>query len=629
MCGIAGYCGACGVADTTEKECAGRLEALLAGIVHRGPDDAGITCAHNVAIGMRRLSIIDLAGGHQPMLSGDGRYALVFNGEIYNFRELRSELAEAGYSFATNSDSEVLLKGYMAWGRGVLDRLDGMFAFAVHDRHAGTVFLARDHLGIKPLYYIHLGGVFAFCSEPAPLLELPQVRRRLDHDALAAFLSFKYVPAPDTFIKDIKKLAAGHTLEYSPRGDMLRTERYWQLQGREGSSDAGELAERLTRAVDSQMVSDVPLGVFLSGGIDSGLLTWAAAGQGGEHFTGGYTVAFDETGRKKGLCAGGSFDESRLAALSAAHLGVPLSSTTLASPAQATLDDWIRRFQEPFANTSIPANFLLCQWVARHVKVALNGSGADELFGGYDRYYAVHPPAALRALHCAAPLLRRVADMLPVGGGKNSLVHRARRYLAGCALAPAQKHAGSIRLFTDTQLAAIAPGVVPATFVQDAFAGAPQGSLLYKATWTDMQTMLPDDYLTLVDRTSMAASLEVRVPFLARDFVQYAFSLPPAAKIAGWKKKTALRALAAKHLPEDIARQPKMGFESPVGRWFRDGLGEALCRQLAQSPLQNIISVRGVQALAQSHSAGQVDAAKPLLALYTLVRWMDMYRVEL
>jgi asparagine synthase (glutamine-hydrolysing) len=598
------------------------MAGLLERIRHRGPDDRGVYAEDGVALGMQRLSIIDLDGGRQPMIDPKGRYVLVFNGEIYNFRELRRELASKGHVFRTRSDTEVILHGYCQWGESVVQRLDGMFALAVYDTLTREVFLARDHFGIKPLYYAHGKGVFVFCSEPAPLWEVPDVARRLDLRALRHFLTYKYVPAPLGFTEGMEKLEPGTSLRVDFQGRLVGPRRYWRLSSDESSpSDPGELKGHLLKAVERQLVADVPVGVFLSGGIDSGLLLWAARQSNHSADPAAFTVGFDEP----------SFDETRLASKTATHLGAEHHVERLPLPAADELDDMIVRFGEPFANISVPASFVISRAAARHVKVVLNGSGADELFGGYDRYYAVRPPVPLAIARTLWPLLLPIAWALPVGAGKGSKVERTRRFLSGVFAPPARRHAIAIRLFTGNELRQLAPGLpdIEDDPILSGFDQAPGHDDLGRATWVDICTMMADDYLNLVDRTSMAHSLEVRVPYLDVELARYAFSLMSSSKIRRWAKKWILRRLAADCLPAEVSRGGKQGLESPVGAWFRGPLGSVLMARLRRSPLRDVVSLRFVEDLLARHAARRSDSAKQLLGLYTLCVWTETQRITI
>src|SRR3989442_4719301 len=385
MCGIAGI-----MAPAMSSNLLGStLGTMMNDLRHRGPDDAGSYVEPGLAIGMRRLSIIDLEHGRQPMFSADGQTMVVSNGEIYNFPELKKELMACGHLFQTRCDTEVILHGYRQWKEKVVDHLHGMFAFCIYDRLTRSLFLARDHFGIKPLYYFTGNGIFSFCSEPLPLLRLPGMLRRLNEEALEMFLAHKYVPAPLTLIDGMKKLEPGACMRVDENGKVLASQPYWHLEHVPLEMDASEAEEKLRtlliESVRRQMLSDVPVGLFLSGGIDSGLLLWAMRQSMGADHVSAYTVGFD--------CA--SYDESPLAAVTAQHLGARHHVDYMPAPEASELDRMIELFGEPFANLSVPANFLVSRAAGRHVKVALNGSGADELFGGYDRYYAVQPPWAL------------------------------------------------------------------------------------------------------------------------------------------------------------------------------------------------------------------------------------------
>lgn len=618
MCGIAGI--------IAPKEPLGSLEpvldGMLAGIKHRGPDDSGKHLEDGLSLGVRRLSIIDLTGGHQPIYSDDGQYLIICNGEIYNFPELRKKLEAKGHRFRTRSDTEVVLHGYMEWKERVVDLLNGMFALAIYDRPAGKLFLARDHFGIKPLYYIERSGLFAFCSEPVPLMQLPGMTRTLDLESLRMFLCYKYVPSPRTYIKEIEKFKPGMSMGIRVETLEKVINTYWRLTPEPMDLSIeeaeGRLSDLLVAAVGRQMISDVPLGVFLSGGIDSGLILWASRRFRGAGPLNAYTVGFSDR----------SFDESELASIAARHIGANHKVEYLPMPRAGGLDGMVERFGEPFANNSIPANFLLNATAAKHIKVALNGSGGDELFGGYDRYFAVQPPVALKLMGPFYSILYRIFQALPVGSKKHSLVTFARRFLELSSAPLDKRHALAVRLFMPDQLQKLFPDAPEMKDpVLNYFAEAP-GDDLQKAVWTDILTMMADDYLALVDRISMAASLEVRVPFLDLELASFGFSLPSPFKIKNWEKKYLLRRFAMDRLPRQITGGSKRGFESPIGAWFRGPLGDSLLGKLQDSPLKRLLSVTYVEQLLMEHKALRKDASKHLLGLYTLVHWADIFDVR-
>ncbi|MGA1794522.1 MAG: asparagine synthase (glutamine-hydrolyzing) [bacterium] len=621
MCGIAGIISS-HLPSSTMKDL---LDGMLDAIRHRGPDDSGYYIAPGVAIGMRRLSIIDLESGHQPMLSSDGQTILVYNGEIYNFPELRRELSARGHMFRTRSDTEVILHGYREWKEMVVEHLNGMFAFAIYDRMENRIFIARDHFGIKPLYYCSNEKLFAFCSEPLPILGLPGVSRTLDLQCLHTFLAYKYVPAPHTFIKEVSKLEPGTWMSIDTHGEITSSKTFWRLRIKPMEINAPEAEERLrgliVASVRRQMISDVPVGVFLSGGIDSGLLLWASQRASNGKSVDAYTVGFNDA----------SFNESIRAARTAKHLGVYHHIEKSPPMDASVIDSQVELFGEPFANLSIPANFLLSRVTARYVKVALNGSGADELFGGYDRYFAIRPPAILAAIRNHSRIFLPIAQSLPAGGKKLSLVSRARRFLETANESPATSHATAVGLFSPKEIGILIPGLeYPKDDVLiNVFNAAPGFDSLQRAIWTDISTMMADDYLVLVDRTSMASSLEVRVPFLDIDLAEFAFSLPSAFKIKGWEKKVILRRLARECLPKEIARGPKHGFESPVGQWFRGTLGDSLRDVVTQGTLSNLFNVKFIEQLLTEHRALRRDASKQLLGIYTLARWMTLFNISI
>ena len=600
------------------------LNAMLDSIKHRGPDDSGKHVEDGVAFGMRRLSIIDLEGGHQPIYSNDGRYAIVFNGEIYNFIELRETLKAKGHVFRTRSDTEVILRGYMELGENVVRSLNGMFAFAIYDGKKGRIFLARDHFGVKPLYYVERNGMFAFCSEPKPLMDLPGMSRTLDLDALSTFFAYKYVPSPQSFLKEIRKFQPATSVSVDVKTMEASWRSYWQLTTKPVEAGYDIIQKRLgkflCKAVQRQLISDVPVGVFLSGGIDSGLILWASRHYRSSRESTAYTIGFDDP----------SFDESELARLTAHFIGAKHEIEYLPMPQPDDLDSMVERFGEPFANLSIPPNFLLSQAAAKYVKVALNGSGGDELFGGYDRYYAVRPPAVLQLIRPLGPFVSPIVNALPVKTKKRSLMNLARRFFELDFDSPATRHAFSVRLFFPEEIGKLFP---EAPEIEDPVIGRFAEALgkddLQRAIWTDITTMLADDYLALLDRTSMAASLEVRVPFLDLEFASFSFSLLSTWKIRNWEKKYILRRFAYDKLPKKIIRGSKKGFESPVGLWFQGPLGKVLTEKMNESPLKKLLNTEFVEQILQDHRKKKRDASKQLLGLYTLVQWIDAFNVTI
>jgi len=620
MCGIAGIIS---FEQRNAGESRAKLEGLLNQIIHRGPDDSGVFVNDRIAIGMRRLSIIDIAGGKQPIISECNKFILVFNGEIYNFRELRAELQMQGYSFNTQSDSEVILKGYQCWGREVVTRLNGMFAFVIYDDVKSEVFIARDHFGIKPLYLSKTENSLSFCSEPQVFNSSTNSLRKLDRTGVIQFLMHKYVPFERTLINGLSKFPVGSYMVVDLKTNSFETHKYWGVEHCEPEyvEDPREkIKELLVTAVKRQFVSDVPVGLFLSGGIDSSLLLWACKEAGVDNFAGAFSVGFNSK----------SYDETPVAKRVADYFGVDFRSEILPEPTGDEVDGYIRRFGEPFANTSIPANFLLHDFACQHVKVALNGSGADEIFGGYDRYFAVQPPAVFSLIGALSPLLSFIINHAKTGPKKNSIISKAKRYLELLRKPEGERHSASVRLFLQDELSNLLGGdVMVDDIIANHYAQSPCSSSLTKASWVDINTMMPDDYLTLVDRTSMSASVEVRLPYLDLDLAGFGFSLPVNLKIKGFKKKVLLRSVAQEVLPDDIWKLPKAGFESPVGEWFRGGLGEKFVTACMNSPVGGLFNEQYLQSILRDHQQGRCDSSKQLLGLYTLSRWSDINQLSL
>jgi asparagine synthase (glutamine-hydrolysing) len=564
MCGIVGIVG--GEIDRAA------LVAMRDRLTHRGPDDAGVEVWPEDEVGLahRRLAIISpVPEGRQPMSNGDGTVWLTFNGEIYNYRELREELRGLGHHFRTETDSEVLLMAYQAWGVEALERIDGMFAFAVWDRPHKRLLLARDRLGIKPLYYAVDGGRFVFASEPKAILAHPDLNPRVDERALLDYLSYGYVPEPRCIFRGLHKLEAGHMMVIE-NGAMTRSRPYWTLEPGDWLEDRddarSQVREHIDAAVRAQLVSDVPIGAFLSGGIDSSAVTASAAlvRPGVRTFSVGFDDGDSELPYARQLAEryGTDHAEAVVGVTDAADIG-----STLA-----------RFYDEPFADTSAIPTYLLCARGRRHVKVALSGDGGDELFAGY-RWYAQQlgrptPPAWV------GRLTRRVFDRvrgLPRAARVPAL---QRRFEAN----PIERHFLYMQLFDSwEQLNLAGPGLDRAASEHDSLglfrthfrADLP---LLTALQYLDLKTFLVDDILVKVDRASMASSLEVRPPLLDHRLVELAFRIPPHWQLEHGRGKSLLTAAVADRLPEEIRERPKRGFSAPVTRWFRGGLWEA-CRE--------------------------------------------------
>jgi asparagine synthase (glutamine-hydrolysing) len=583
MCGIAGFL------DLKRQTGADELAAAAIGmadaLIHRGPDSSGVWCdeATGVALAFRRLAIIDTsAAGNQPMRSGNGRYILIYNGEIYNFRELRRELEETGVAFRGDADSEVLLEGIAAWGvAATLTRLIGMFAFAVWDREQRELWLARDRLGIKPLYYGLCGGLFLFGSELKALRAKDGWRPRLDRDALAGFARFNYVPAPRSIYTGIHKLEAGAYLRYRP-GDTPQIQRYWDMaavaaQPRRKICDADAIDEAealIGDAVRRRMVADVPLGALLSGGVDSATVV-ALMQQASTRPVRTFTIGFSQS----------DFDESGPARAVAAHLGTDHTEIMLtARDARGLIPDLADCYDEPFADSSALPTRLVSAMARRDVTVALSGDGGDETFLGYNRYRAA--PAAWRRAQRLPVVLRRAAASTLQGVSTRQWDRLARLLPAGLrpALVGDKLHKLAALLgaadcdavykqlvshWRDPQ--ALVPGGrdTPAPVWE---ASRRIDDFAERMAFLDTTTYLPDDILTKLDRASMSVGLETRVPLLDHRVVEFAWSLPRHLRLRGGESKWLLRQVLYRHVPRALIERPKAGFAVPVAAWLRGPL---------------------------------------------------------
>lgn len=576
MCGIAGFFGA-GDRDV--------LERMTARLIHRGPDDDGFLTEpeRGVHLGFRRLAILDLTGGKQPMTTADGELTVVFNGQIYNFRELRDELAKLGARFTTDhSDTEVLLHGWRRWGEDLPNHLNGMWAFALYDRLRKMVFFSRDRFGKKPLFYWAGPHTFAFASELTALREHPAVPEKLSQCALQKYFGYGYVPAPLTFYEGVHKLPAGHNLALDLSDHSFRVERYWQYEPEPfDQRPAGaekrwqdELAARLDAAVACRLVADVPVGAFLSGGLDSSIVSAFALRHAGRKRLKTFSIGFEES----------TFDESRYAHMVAEHIGADHQVEILSLQRASTLlPEIAARLDEPIADSSLLPTYLLCQHARRQVTVALGGDGADELFAGYDAFRALRYARAWarfvpRPIHNGIAML---AARLPVSHKRMSFDFLVKRTLRGLGYPP--------HLWLPLWLAPLGPTDLEQLFnepidPEDLFSEATQvwdncrsSDLIERTMAFYIRLYLQGDILVKVDRASMLNSLEVRTPFLDHELVDFLRRLPSDMKLRGGTTKYLLRKVAAPLLPKSILERSKRGFSVPIGQWFRDNAMPERC----------------------------------------------------
>jgi len=601
------------------------LAAMNETLVHRGPDSDGSVIDGPAGLAMRRLSIIDLAGGDQPIGNEDGRIQVIQNGEIYNYRELMDELRGRGHTFSTHSDTEVLVHLYEERGPAFVEALRGMFAIALWDARHGRLVLSRDRFGIKPLYYRVGGGAISFASELKALLRQPGFPREIDSEALEAFLAFNSIPAPLTIFKEARKLPAGHTLVME-RGEatISRYARPTPAAADEVRTEgddalAEELRERLRDSVRAHLVSDVPVGVLLSGGVDSAALTAMAAGESGYQVS-TFSIGFEES----------AFDELAQARLVAERYGTDHHELILRPDAVDLLPRLVEAFDEPFGDSSALPTYLVSQLAADTVKVVLSGEGGDELFGGYYTYVADRlAPRVGRA----APFLRPLVELLPSSSGKASFDYKAKRFMRGAHLPPVERHHAWKEIFSpDAQEELLAGDRVsdPVDAYRARYAeteGAPE---LARLQDLDLGIYLVDDLLVKTDRASMAHSLEARVPFCDPVVAELALALETRQKVRGFSKKRLLRQAVEPLLPREIIRGRKQGFSVPVAAWLRGDL-EPFARDVLSAATierQGYLQPEAVNQVLERHVSGKEDLSRQIWGLLSFTLWFDRYARE-
>jgi len=619
MCGICGL--VAGERDRgPDREAVARMSGRL---VHRGPDDDGLFCEGPVALAARRLSIIDLAGGHQPIENEDGSAVVVQNGEIYNYRELKRELEGRGHRFATDCDTEVLVHGYEEWGEAFVERLRGMFAIALWDKRRQRLLLARDRFGIKPLYYRDAGRGLAFASELKAMLEHPGFSREIDPRAVAAYLAFNSIPAPLTIFREARKLPPGHLLTWD--GGEVALRRYARPgpppvgKVRDGSAEdlAADLREVLDDSVRAHLVADVPVGVLLSGGVDSGGLAALASRHVGEPLR-TFSIGFEEEG----------FDELSRARLVAERYGTDHHELVLRPNAVELLPKLVSAFDEPFGDSSALPTYLVSELAVGEVKVALSGEGGDELFGGYYTYVA---DLLARRVGRLAALARPLAEALPSRTDRVGFDYKAKRFARAAALPPLERHHGWKEIFSVQARAELAgPGAStwdPLDLYRERYAETAGAEPLARMQDVDLGIYLADDLLVKTDRLSMAHSLELRVPFLDPKVSEFAFSLPTNLKVRGFAKKRLLRQALAPLLPREIVHGRKQGFSIPIAAWLRGPLEPFAREVLAPSAVarQGLLDPAAVTPILDRHVTGQEDLSRQIWGLMALTLWFDRY----
>ena len=625
MCGIAGLVSG----RAGQPVDAAALDRMTDALAHRGPDGRGVWTAPGVGLGHRRLAVIDVAGSPQPITAG--ALTMVFNGEIYNFAALRTELAALGHRFRTAGDTEVLLAAWAEWGPEACTRLDGMFAFAIHDARDGSVTLVRDRFGVKPLMAAHLpDGTLAFGSELKALLAHRGLRVEVDPRALEAYFAFGYVPDQLGFLRGTTKLGAGEWVRVSPGDTTWRPRRWFRpapvpASGRDGDE---ELLALLDRAVESRMVADVPLGAFLSGGVDSSAVVASMAAASTQPVT-TVAIGFDEA----------DADESRFAQAVADRFGTDHHRHRVSADSWGRVDSLARAFDEPFADASALSGLALAREARRHVTVALSGDGADEAFAGYRRHVFFAAEARARALlplTVRRPVFGALGALWPKVDwaprplrAKSTLQALGRSdwlaYALAVGVTPPGERAG---LFSPALTRSLGDWRAEELY-RDAWNDAPADDPLTKAQLADMALWLPGDICAKVDRTTMAASLEAREPMLDHRLVGFALGLPPGERVRGGTGKAALKRALEPRLPDEVLYRPKMGFVTPVSAWFRGPLA-AEAEALADGPLAETgwFAAGRIAAVAAKHRAGRREHGRLLWQLVMLERSLGVLGVS-
>jgi asparagine synthase (glutamine-hydrolysing) len=596
------------------------LNRMCQVITHRGPDDQGTLLKEGVALGMRRLSIIDLVGGHQPMSGEDGAVTIVFNGEIYNFLEVEAALKARGHLFQTRSDTEAIVHAYEEYGAGCLELLRGMFAFAIWDARERKLFVARDRAGKKPLYYtVTPKGALVFGSELKSLLEHPGVEREMNPEALDAYFTLGYVPDPLTIFRNVYKLPPGHHLTFAE--GRVAIEEYWDFnfepaQSRNEEDYLEELRFLLDESVRLRLISDVPLGAFLSGGIDSSTIVALMARHMGMPVK-TFSIGFRED----------SYDELKYARIAAKKFGTDHHEFLVTPDICSIVDELVRHFDEPFADSSAIPTYMVSKLAREHVTVILSGDGGDELFAGYTRYVVERKRGAFSHL----PGFLRKGVMQPIS---RRLPHGmlGRNFIHNVALDKVERYLDSISVFTGLNKESLytrafraslsgSSGVIR-TF-QDYAAKIRTGEDIDKLLYIDSKTYLPGDILTKVDRMSMAVSLEARAPLLDHKLIEFVARTPASLKLAGYETKYLLKRAIKGLVPDEILNRPKQGFGVPIQDWINKQLRQRIRDTLTQSAIKQrgYVEPAYVQVLLDEHERGRRDHSMALWSLFMLELW--------
>lgn len=626
MCGIAGVLAT--NSSNLNVDLISTVSRMIAAIRHRGPDDSGVVAKDGIALGHARLSIIDLSdAGHQPMATEDSQLHIAFNGEIYNFKELRAQLVDSGYHFKSHTDTEVILHGYRHWGKSVFSRLRGMFAIAIWDARSDELILARDRVGKKPLFYAWHQGIFLFGSEIKAILAFPGFARKPELHAIHHYLTLQYVPAPWSAFEGVKKVPQASFMVMSRDGSS-RTETYWQLPAPHEARHrpVEELREELLTLLDEsvrlRMISDVPLGAFLSGGVDSSAVV--------------AMMARHSSGRVKTFCIGfdeADYDERAYARIVAQRYDTDHHEMVVRPNAMEVLPKLIWHYNEPFADPSAVPTYYVSEIARRHVTVALNGDGGDESFLGYGRYkhclqteWISRLPLSLRRVAA------HVAKAIPIGLEPHLIPRVARRWLSYLSEKSSRRYAPSMAYFFEQDKAA-GYGETLSPFLQASSLDllepyfAQSSSYVGGAAWADIHTYLPDDLLVKVDIASMAHGLEARSPLLDHTLMEWAARIPPNQKMFQGETKSILKSAMQAYLPNEVLYRPKMGFGVPIDHWLRTEMKEfAYDTLLSKTAIERgLVQESFVRNMLNEHCNGVRLHHTRLWALLMMELWFQMW----
>jgi asparagine synthase (glutamine-hydrolysing) len=627
MCGIFGV-----VTSNVEKF---PLKKVTATLRHRGPDDSGFYCDENVALGHRRLSIIDLEGGHQPIFSEDRSKCIIFNGEIYNFLDLRKELLGKGHQFSTRSDTETILHAYEEWGDRCVEYLRGMFAFAIWDSKAKSLFLARDRLGIKPLFYAEYNGKFYFASEMKAILGDQEFPRALDEAALVSYFTLSYIPAPLTIYRDIRKLLPGHTLTL--KNGEIKINKYWDLYFEPDRSKREKyfidgFLELLQESVKIRLMSEVPLGAFLSGGIDSSAVT-AMMSKSSPEPVNTFCIGF-------GGNTGGHLDERKYARMVAERYSTNHREYEVSPTPDGLIEMIVKAFDEPFADDSTIPSYFVCKLARENVTVALSGLGGDEAFAGYERYLGFKLHRMYRQIPSVfrEGIIPNLFGRIPERADGHYTVNHVKRFVRSSTHSPDLAYLGYLTklnpniketFFADSprfrKYSTFCNDLILNYFNSPNIVDTPNS--LNRALYCDIKTYLADDILAVTDRMSMHHSLEVRVPFLDHVLLEFCATIPPEFKLKWLQKKYLLKKATKSLLPKDVIRHRKQGFVGPLTQWLKTDLKSYTLDTLSESNLKrhDLLNRTVIKKVLTEHFTGREIHDTLIWSVLIFQKWYDLY----